>query len=138
GGGGGAGGGGGEGGGGGGGEGAGVRGGRRGGGARRGGPDRALPKPPHRQVGRDQGVARSARRGGLRLLPRRRLRARDGVRPDRGVGDRAIRPARDQPRDHARRRRHPAADPRRRQGARDGRDSHRPVPVAGRGAARRA
>ena len=47
------------------------------------------------------------------------------VRPRRRVGDRAVRPAGDQPRRAPGRRRYAAADARRRQGARDGRDPHR-------------
>ena len=47
-------------------------------------------------------AAHAARRGRLRLLPRRRLRARDDVRPDRRVRDGAVRPAGDQPRRPAR------------------------------------
>ena len=75
----------------------------------------------------------AARRGGLGLLPGRRLRARDGLRPHRRVGDREVRPARDRARDHPRRRRNAAADPRRREGEGDGRDPHRPLPRRTRG-----
>ena len=68
------------------------------------------------------------------LLPRRRLRARDVVRPDRRLRERGVRPARDRPRDHPGRRRDPAPDQSRRQGARDGHDPERPQALRPRGA----
>ena len=102
--------------------------------SRAGTPIVAVREPPHRSLGRDPQPAHAARRGRVGLLPRRRLRARDDVRPDRRVRDRALRPARDQPRRHPRRRRHAAADAGSRQGGRDGHDPHRTVPRRGGGA----
>ena len=52
----------------------------------------------------------AGRRGGHRLRPRRRLRARAVRRPPVRGGQRHARPARDPARHHPRRRRHPAAD----------------------------
>ena len=49
-----------------------------------------------------------------------RLRAGAGLRPDRRLGDRRVRAARDHPGDHPRRRRHAAPRPRPRQAAGDG------------------
>ncbi len=80
----------------------------------------------HRALGRDPRGAHADRRRGLRLLPRRRLRARDALRPDRRLGDGPLRAARDQPRRPPGRGRHAAADARRRQGGGDGHDPHRP------------
>ena len=54
-----------------------------------------------------------AGRRGLGLGARRRLRAGAALRPDRRLGDGRVRPARDHAGDHPRRRRHPAAGPRR-------------------------
>ena len=72
----------------------------------------------------------AAHRRGPRLRPRRRLRAGDGLRHDRRRRRRAVRPARDQDRGHARRRRHAAADPGDRQGPGDGADPDRPDDAA--------
>ena len=91
-----------------------------------------------RALGRDPRRAHADRRRGLRLLPRRRLRAGDALRPDRRLGDGAVRPARDRRRDHPRRGRHAAADARRRQGGRDGHDPHRADALGARGARLRA
>ena len=74
------------------------------------------------------------RRGGVRLLPRRRVRARDALRPDRRVGVGEVRPARDQSRRAAGRRRNATAHARRRQGGGDGHDPHRPDALGPRGA----
>ena len=46
-------------------------------------------------LGRDPRDPHAARRGRVRLLPRRRLRAGDGVRPDRRLRDGGVRPAGD-------------------------------------------
>ncbi len=62
------------------------------------------------------------------LLPRRRERAGDELRPDRRVRDGEVRPAGDEPRDHPGRGRDAAADARDRQGEGDGRDPLRAVP----------
>ena len=96
--------------------------------------DRPLLPAAHRALGRDPRALDAARRGGLRLLPGRRLRAGAGVRPDRRVGEREVRPAGDGSRRAAGRRWNAAADAGRREGARDGRHSQRPVPVGGRSA----
>ena len=69
-------------------------------------------------------------RRGPRLRPGRRLRAGDELRHDRRRRGRPVRPARDQARGHARRRRHPAADAGDRQGEGDGADPHRPDDAA--------
>ena len=81
-------------------------------------------------------VRTPARRRGLGLLPRRRLRTRDVLRPDRRLGDGAVRAARDRARPSARRRRHAAAHARGRQGAGDGRDPLGPSPDGAGGAGR--
>ena len=94
--------------------------------ARRGLRDRSLLRAPRRALGRDSRALDAARRRGLGLLPRRRLRASDELRPDRRLRDGRVRPARDRPWDHPGRRWHAAADPRGRQGAGDGRDPQRP------------
>ena len=81
------------------------------------------------------GDGRSAahrRRPGRR--PRWRLRAGDDLRHDRRRRGRELRPARDPDRGHAGRRRHAAADPGDRQGARDGAHPDRPVDERDRGA----
>ena len=56
----------------------------------------------------------------------RRLRAGALVRPDRRLGDGDVRPARDNPRDHPGRWRHPASGARDRQAAGDGAGADRP------------
>ena len=81
---------------------------------------------PARALGLDPQGRQADRRGRVGVLSRRRLRARDAVRPDRGLRDRAVRPAGDQPRPDARRGGHSTAHAGGRQGSRDGRD-----PVAG-------
>ena len=65
------------------------------------------------------------RRRRLRLGARQRLRAGARLRPDRRLEDARVRPARGHARADSRRRRHPAADPDRRQAARDGARPHR-------------
>ena len=75
------------------------------------------------------------RRGG-RLRARRRLRAGDDVRLHHRRRHREVRPAGDQPRRDARRRRHAAADPRGRQIQGDGHDPDRADDGRGRGRAR--
>ena len=98
--------------------------------------DRPLLPAPHRALGRDP--RRCGRRSsrGLGLLPRRRLRAGDGLRPDRRLGDGEVRPAGDRRRRDSGRGRHAAADAGGRQGARDGRDPQRPLPLRARGPGR--
>ena len=98
----------------------------------------ALREPPARAVGPDPRGAHADRRRGVGLLPRRRLRARDALRPDRRLGDRALRAAGDQPRHPPRRGRDAAADARRRQGGGDGHDPHGPDDLRARGARLRA
>ena len=84
-----------------------------------------------RPLGSDPGALDAPRGRGFRLLPRRRLRAGDGVRPDRRLRDGEVRPAGDRPRDHPGRRRHAAPDACRREGAGDGRDPERAFPLGG-------
>src|SRR3989440_4028593 len=76
-----------------------------------------LREQAHRPVGHDPGPSDTRRRSRVRLLSRRRLRARHALRRGRRVGDREVRSAGDQPRRPARRRRYPAVDTRGRQGS---------------------
>ena len=71
-------------------------------------------------LGRGGACSQADRRGGQRLRAWRRLRTGDDVRFHSGVGQCAIRSARDQAWRHSRRRRHAASDPRHRQGQGDG------------------
>src|SRR5207248_236199 len=100
--------------------------------------NRALLPAARRAMGRDPRALDPARGRGLRLLPRRRLRAGDELRPDRRVRERAVRPAGDRPRHHPRRRRNAAADPSRGQSAGDGHDPQRAAALGARGARGRA
>ena len=100
--------------------------GRRHQGARRPEPDRPGPRGPVHPLGPHPAHPQADRRRGPRLRPGRWLRAGDGLRHHRGRGRREVRPARDQARRDARRRRHPTTDPRDRQGPRDGPHPDRP------------
>ena len=80
-----------------------------------------------RALGRAASDPQAADRGRPRIRPRRRLRAGDGLRPDRRGRRRAVRPAGDPDRGHAGRRWHAAPDACDRQGAGDGADPDRPV-----------
>ena len=82
---------------------------------------RDVRRGPLRRPGRDDhALPQADHRRGRRLLPRRRLRARDALRLHHRRRHRPVRPARGQPRRHARHRRHPAPDPLRRQVEGDG------------------
>ena len=91
----------------------------------------------HRQALGDRAAGEEAGdRRGRRLRPGRRLRAGDDVRLHPRRRYREVRPARDQPGRAARRRRHPAADPRGRQVEGDGHDPDRADDGRGRGRTR--
>ena len=82
--------------------------------------------PAARVLAPASGGADAAGRRRLRLRPRRRLRAGAGLRHDRRRREGPLRPAGDHPRDHPRRRRHPAPGAGARQAAGDGVRAHRP------------
>ena len=104
----------------------------------------------HRRMGARHALPQAGDRGGRRLRAGRRLRTGDDVRFHHRGRQREVRPARDQPRHHSRRRRHPAPAALRgqvegdgngaaRTGAHDGRRGSRACrPGEPRGAARRA
>ena len=82
--------------------------------------------------------AHAARRSGVRVLSRRRVRAGDALRPDRRLRDGPLRAAGDQPRCPPRRGRDATADARGRQGGGDGHDPHGADALGRRGALVRA
>ena len=91
----------------------------------------------HRHLGPARPCPQAGDRGGRGLCARRRLRTRHAVRHHHRRRHREIRPAGDQARHHSGDRRHPAPDPRRRQGEGDGPDPHRADDGCGRGRALR-